>query len=91
MKLYRVNFRVKQISETEFIPQVRECFGIFKINSVSSWSGIQSIFLDFDLWKDDKFQTKYCCVSSLEKAMGIIEDYKKSIGVKVKYPKYFKA
>lgn len=76
-------FRVKQISETEFIPQMRVWYKYH-------YCGIQSFFLDFDTWYSPKYQKKYCCVSSLEKAMGIIEDYKKSNGIKVKYPKYFK-
>jgi hypothetical protein len=75
-------FRVKQISETEFIPQMRDWYEF-------TYNGIESIRGDYNIWFSPKYQKKYCCVSSLENAMGIIEDYKKSNGIKVKYPKYF--
>lgn len=73
-------YRIKQISENEFIPQTKKMFDF--------WEGIAR--KDFYLWFSDTYQELYCIVSTKEKAKQVIEEYKKQREVKDKYPKYYK-
>jgi hypothetical protein len=80
-------YRIKQISEKEFIPQTQER-SILTIFTV--WQGIESRNNLFVLWGGDYFQEKQCKVSSYEEALKVIEGYKKIIAEKSGYPKYHK-
>jgi hypothetical protein len=73
-------YRIKQISENEFIPQTRTLFDF--------WLGID--IRDVYLWFNDTYQELYCIVSTKEKAKQVIEEYKKQRKVKDEYPKYYK-
>jgi hypothetical protein len=80
-------YRIKQIGENEFIPQTqkRSILTIFTV-----WQGIESRNNLFVLWGGDYYQEKNCKVSSYEKALEVIEDYKKLVAEKSGYPKYHK-
>jgi hypothetical protein len=80
-------YRIKQIGENEFIPQTqkRSILTIFTV-----WQGIESRNNLFVLWGGDYYQEKNCKVSSYEKALEVIEDFKKHITKKSEYPKYHK-
>jgi hypothetical protein len=80
MRLYRI----KQISEKEFIPQTRKWVGII----FSYWEGIDR--KDFCLWSTFTFQELYCKLSTFEEAKQVVEDFKKLYEEKCKYPKYHK-
>jgi DNA polymerase II small subunit/DNA polymerase delta subunit B len=73
-------YRIKQISENEFIPQTKKWFDF--------WEGIAT--KDFYLWFSVRYQELYCIVSTKEKAKQVIEEYKKQRKVKDEYPKYYK-
>jgi hypothetical protein len=72
-------YRIKQISENEFIPQTRVLFDF--------WHGID--IKNSYLWFSQANQEQYCIVSTKEKAKQVIEEYKKQRKVKDKYPKYY--
>jgi hypothetical protein len=80
MRLYRI----KQISEKEFIPQTRKWLGII----FTFWEGIER--KDFRTWYGLTLQELYCKCSTFEEAKQVIEDCKKLNEDKRKYPKYHK-
>jgi hypothetical protein len=76
-------YRVKQISENEFIPQVKFWF-------LGYWYGIDKDNDDevFGRWYLLEFQKRWCAKATLEEAKERIDRYRKNN--KVKYPKYHK-
>ncbi len=74
-------YRIKQISETEFIPQVREWYEF-------TYNGIEYSNKQFSLWFSLIFQELYCSVKTLENAEKIIYCYK--ISLKKQKSKFFK-
>ena len=72
-------YRIKQISENEFIPQTKTLFDF--------WVGIGR-HDEFDVWYSESAQNLYCKVSMIEKAKQVIENFKQH--KKNKYPKYIK-
>ena len=73
-------YRIKQISENLFIPQVSK--GIFD-SLFGIFDGI-AIEDNTTTWHIKEYQDIYCITDSLEKAKEVIEKYKR-------YPKYHKA
>jgi len=76
-----MKFRVKQIDENSFIPQVRK-------NLFGSWYGIDSSYND--TWYSKEFQTKYCAKPTLSDALSEIDIWKTKIHKKGNYPIYHK-
>ena len=82
-------YRIKQISETEFVPQVCNDFWdvVFR-----DWAYLQhhehhnTVYC----WYDDGFQSQ-CIVDSVDKAKIAIEKYKEIMTESSKYPKYHKS
>lgn len=74
-------YRIKQIGENQFIPQVREWYEF-------TFNGIEYNGKEFYTWWTDTFQELYCCVSTLENAKRIIDCYK--ISLKKEASKLFK-
>lgn len=73
-------YRVKQVSKTEFIPQVKRFLG--------PWEAI-----DRDgrcCWFSDKYQKEWCAVQTLGDAKNIVSQYKNQLKTKKEYPKYYK-
>jgi hypothetical protein len=88
-------FRVKQISENQFIPQV--CNDIIDW-LFGTWDGIdvsENVGKDVGggtfTWLSKECQEQYCIVDSLEKAKEVIENYRKRFNSEKGYPKYHKA
>lgn len=73
-------YRIKQISENEFIPQTRTLF--------DDWCGIETP--QSYAWFSPKYQEKYCKRKTFEEAKQVIDDFKKLKNIKSKYPKYHK-
>lgn len=73
-------YRIKQISENEFIPQTKRLFDF--------WEGISA--KDFYLWFSQVYQEQYCTCKTKEDAKNVIEDFKNQRKLKSKYPKYYK-
>jgi hypothetical protein len=76
-------YRIKQISENEFIPQTKVLF--------DSWHGIETPHSY--AWFSPKYQEKYCKRKTFEEAKQVIDDFKKHKklkNLKSKYPKYHK-
>ena len=71
-------YRIKQISEKLFIPQVKDSF-------FSSWLSIDD---DLQTWNGTFYSERYCVCCSLEEAKEIIEKYKNIIENKLTKPKY---
>jgi hypothetical protein len=84
MKLYRV----KQIGENQFIPQV--CDEIIDW-LFGTWNGIDVSEDICGTWHGEEFQDRYCTTDSLEKAKEVIENYRKRFNSEKGYPKYHKA
>lgn len=82
MKLYRV----KQIDENKFIPQV--CSGIIDYLFNNCWKGVSENQI---LWYHNIDQEKFCLVDTLDKAKCIIEEHKQNDIINNRYPKYHKA
>lgn len=82
-------FRVKQISENQFIPQIT--YGVFDW-LFGAWEGIE---VDengiWHIWLNKEYQDIFCVTDSLDKAKSIIKDYKQKEIIDKKYPKYHKA
>ena len=78
-------YRVKQIGENRFIPQVRKWYELF-YNGI----GVEDNNA-FNLWVFDISQEAFCPVSTLKQAQQIIEDYKIYLKKDSKYPKYLKS
>jgi hypothetical protein len=76
-----MKFRVKQICENKYIPQVRN-------NLFGSWYGIDNIWND--TWYDKTLQTKYCSKPTLSDALLEIDIWKTKIHKKRNYPIYHK-
>ena len=77
-----MNFRIKQLDENVFIPQVKKRF-------FSKWKGIQKN--NYKTWHSNDFQRKYCAQDTYPEALSQIQIWKhKDIKEKI-YPKYFKA
>ena len=84
MKIYRI----KQIGENQFIPQVCDEIIDWLFNN---WDGID-ISEDIGCtWYSEEHQNRYCVTDSLDKAKSIIEDYKQKKIIDKRYPKYHKA
>ena len=84
MKLYRI----KQIGENQFIPQV--CDEIIDW-LFGTWDGIDVSENIGGTWYTKEFQDMYCTTDSLEKAKEVIEKYKNRYNSEKGYPKYHKA
>jgi hypothetical protein len=80
-------YRIKQISENLFIPQVSK--GIFD-SLFGIFDGI-AIEDNTTTWYIKEYQDIYCATDSLEKAKEVIEKYKNKINSEKRYPKYHKA
>ena len=76
-----MKFRVKQIDENTFIPQVRN-------NLFGSWYGIDNKW--GTTWFNKVYQTKYCAKPTLDDALLEIDIYKTKIHKKDNYPIYHK-
>ena len=81
-------YRIKQISENQFIPQVCEdiidwLFG--------TWNGVDVSEDVGCTWYSEEQQNKYCITDSLEKAKEVIKNYKNRFNSEKGYPKYHKA
>lgn len=76
-----MKFRIKQIDENKFIPQVKKAL-------FDSWDGIDNKFND--TWMGKEYQTKYCAKPTLLEALQEVEIYKTRIHKKNGYPKYYK-
>lgn len=74
-------YRIAQISEHEFIPQVR----LQNDQQIFQWYGICN---DLAEWREERLQLIYCVVNDLKRAKSIIQLYKTKI--KRKYPIYHK-
>ena len=82
LKNYKImEFRIKQLDEIVFIPQVKE-------RLFSSWCGIDNT--DKMIWITEKSQYNYCKVYSYEKALNRIKIWKANKNIEKPYPKYFK-
>ena len=84
-------YRIKQIGENKFIPQVKPHF-------FDCWYGIDSIHKDLNigfyanyLWSEKDYCDMYCICETLEQAKQVIFDYKANQKNKRKYPKYLKS
>lgn len=75
-----MKFRIKQIDENIYIPQIKQDF-------FSSWYGIDNNWNE--LWYDKSFQTKYCGQKTYQEALNEIEVWKTKNHKKKNYPKYF--
>lgn len=75
-----MKFRIKQIDENKFIPQVKN-------NFFSSWYGICD---NLNTWISVIVQLEYCVFDKYEKANHIIGIYKIKRHNKKIYPKYYK-
>jgi hypothetical protein len=74
-----MKFRVKQIDENKYIPQI-------KIGFFNNWLGIDNIWKE--TWIDELLQTKYCAKPSLDDALLEIDIWKTRIHKKNKFPVY---
>ena len=70
-------YRIKQIAENKFIPQV-------KLGLLGMWNSIDGT--SNEIWYSDEYVEKYCYVTSLETAHDVIAQYKSYIGNKTKFP-----
>jgi hypothetical protein len=84
MKLYRV----KQISENQFIPQICDEIIDWLLNN---WDGIDVSEDVGCTWYSEEQQNKYCITDSLENAKEVIKNYRKRFNSEKGYPKYHKA
>ena len=75
-----MKFRIKQIDDNVFIPQVKK--GWF-----NSWNGIDNKWNE--TWMGNGFQTRYCAKPTLLEAQQEVEIYKTRIHKKNSYPKYY--
>jgi hypothetical protein len=81
-------YRIKQIAEDIYIPQVKNSFFGF-------WYGIdqnKKLYLVFKEWLKEEYQNEYCICKSLSQALEVIHHHKiifKTID-KTKYPIYHK-
>lgn len=73
-------YRVKQISENQFIPQVKFWF-------LGYWYGICN---DLDIWYVEQFQINWCVKSTLGEAKAVISEYKELGSTNKIYPKIHK-
>jgi GTP1/Obg family GTP-binding protein len=82
-------YRIKQISETEFVPQVCDDFWdiVFR-----NWAYLEyhEHYNTVYCWYFDLHQYK-CIVDSVDKAKSVIEKYKEIMKESSRYPKYHKA
>jgi len=76
-----MKFRVKQIDENSFIPQVRK-------NLFGSWYGIDNDFND--TWYAEYYQNKYCSKQTIYDALLEIDIWKTRIHKKNNFPIYHK-
>lgn len=74
-------YRIAQISENLFIPQVR----LQNDSQIFEWYGICN---DLKTWREEKAQLWYCVVQNLERAKSIIQFYQRK--TEKKYPIYHK-
>jgi hypothetical protein len=82
-------FRVKQISENQFIPQIAN--GIINC-LLGFWDGIDVDKNDvWHIWLSKEHQDIFCVTDSLDKAKEVIKDYKQKEMIDKRYPKYHKA
>jgi hypothetical protein len=80
-------YRIKQIGENQFIPQVAECW-FDRI--LGFWHGIDII--NNRTLSIEEYQRKWCVSATLEHAKYVVEVYKKTpFNFNFKYPKYYKA
>jgi len=77
MRLYRI----KQLNENTFIPQVAKPSELFLF-----WYGID-LKRDYDFLSEST-QKEYCSKSTLEEACLVIEEHKRIRKIKKRYPKY---
>lgn len=85
-----MKYRIKQIAENKFIPQVKTwLFGDwYAIDSQNK--GLNIDFYANHLWFLKEFVYMYCICTTLEEAKQVITDYKANQKTKIKYPKYHK-
>lgn len=70
-------YRIKQIANDRFIPQVK--LGLFGM-----WNSIDGT--NNEIWYSDEYVERYCYVTSLEMAHRVINQYKSFVENKLKYP-----
>ena len=70
-------YRIKQIAENKFIPQVK--LGIFGV-----WNSID--VSNNEIWYAKEYVERYYYVSTLEMAHNVIAQYKNFVENKIKYP-----
>ena len=75
-----MKFRIKQIDENIYIPQVKKYF-------FDNWNGIDNRW--DEVWSNEFFQTKYCKQNTYQDALNEIEIWKTKNHKKKNYPKYF--
>lgn len=75
-------YRIKQIGESSFIPQVK--YSLF-----TPWRSL-SYNEGFYTWFGDDYAYKYCILLTYEEALSTIQYYKQYLNNKKKYPKYYK-
>jgi hypothetical protein len=73
-------YRVKQVSENQFIPQVKSFI-------IDNWKGIDD---DMITWYSKDFQKEWCAKNTLDEAKEVIIGYKNRNLEKKQYPKYYK-
>ena len=74
-------YRIAQISENLFIPQVR----LQNDLQIFQWYGICN---ELATWPEERLQLLYCVVNDLKRAKSIIQFYQRKI--ETKYPIYHK-
>lgn len=65
-----MKYRVKQIADDKFLPQVKK-------NFFSRWRTIDVD--DYYLWNLEVFAEKYSCCKTLESALNVIQGFKEHI------------
>lgn len=79
-------YRIKQIGENKFIPQVRKHF-------CGSWYGIDKNYnCKYYLyeWTNNEYQIKYCLTESYNEAVDVIYNHNYKSNKKTEYPKFHK-
>ena len=75
-------YRIKQVDENWYIPQIKRCL-------LCSWDDIDALL--FEALYYEEGQISHCSPKTLEEARQRIAEYKEEIKNKKKFPKYFKA